>query len=656
MAMFETIHSLPKEFRYAKVGQLFDIRRRQLVPNRLWDEDDLAEDRLLVEESPFTNYSVSLSDTLQERMDMMGVNASITAKMLFISVSIDAKYLYRKNTSSRHTSVTARFSTTSNTKKLTSWHMKMENIKYPEVNQEATHVISGIKYGANAFFKFEAEYKKSQAHHEISGSLSKVVSAIPGLKGSSSERPSILKKVKYSYFGDYSDPRASASGDDSYEEGVSMIEAITKKDNQHEDVPVTLFLTPLHRMNIPLPQNQEAIVELSCKLQHEILALKQDMNRTEEELKSIRKSKTAECFVDFNAAVVKTMALLEGEHAKMMDYMKTNKDDEKLLAEKIDEFKTSIFGRKHSMPWIAKLLDEVDAMDAFIETTENNAITVTFDSSGTQGLSIENPTSMMVLAKVDFVSMLDDTNQFPEITTNWLSKAGDNFFRDLIYTVNMMARAATINSGSTHFVIQVNYMTKEGGMIRENLVCLESRLDVASPFSPLEASALHPSLGQLVIQNNTITFSSGSNIPDQNVVYEFNPHLSTGEKVTKEIEDEQRTNALNHSIFKLKPGTMYEARARFKGKSTKLLGPWCEAKLVKTNIKIKDVKSSSVQDEKLPAWGDGTVGSFSSKLEASPWLEVELDGPQTISQVALVATGSHKISIDVCGGGSDGKF
>ena len=662
MAVFETIHSLPNhnEFRSARVGQLFNIRRHQLLPNSLWDEGDLADDRLLVEESPFTNYSVSLSDTLQERMDMMGVNASITAKMLFISVSIDAKYLYEKNTSSRHTSVTARFSTTSKTKKLTSWHMKLENIKYPEVNQQATHVISGIKYGANAFFKFETEYKKSQAHHETSGSLSKVVSAIPGLKGSSSERPEVLKQVKYSYFGDFSDPRALASKDDSYEEGVSMIKAITEKDNQHEDVPVTLFLTPLHHMNIPLPQNQEAIVELSCKLQHEILALKQDMNRTQEELQSIRKSKTAECFVDFNAAVVKLMALFEGENAKFMDSMKTNKDDEIFLVKEIDEFQKSIFGRNHSMPWIAKLLDEVDAMDAFIETTENKAITVTFGSSGTRGLSIKNSQNKMVLAKVDFVSMLDDTKQYPEITTNWLTKAGDNFFADLIHTVNLMARAAKINSDSTQFVVQVNYMTKEGGMIRENMVCLESRQGVASPFSPLEASFLHPSLGQLVIQNNTITFSSGSNITDQNVLYKFKTHLSTGAEEIKEIVTKGKAIELDDEIFDLESGTIYEVSARFKSKITELLGPWCEAKMVKTHIRIKDMKSSSVQDDNSLSWGPllllETMGTFISKREDSPWLEVELDGSQTISQLALLATGSHKIRIGVCGGESDGKY
>ena len=89
-------------------------------------------------------------------MDMMKIGAKIGVRVLFVTAEFSANFMFKKKRSSRYASVTARFSKTTQTKKLTSWHLK--NIDYSDVNQSATHVVSGITYGRGRKSGFHVDY------------------------------------------------------------------------------------------------------------------------------------------------------------------------------------------------------------------------------------------------------------------------------------------------------------------------------------------------------------------------------------------------------------------------------------------------------------------------------------------------------------------
>ena len=143
---YETIPAVScVESKAISVGNLYDIRtNKAFVSRSLWDPENLEEKNLLIEETPFTNYKVFKSDTVSERMDGMKIGAKIYVKILFFTTELSANFMFKKKRNSRHASVTARFSKTTVTKKLTSWHLK--NIDYADV-LSATHVVSGITYG-----------------------------------------------------------------------------------------------------------------------------------------------------------------------------------------------------------------------------------------------------------------------------------------------------------------------------------------------------------------------------------------------------------------------------------------------------------------------------------------------------------------------------
>ena len=143
---YETIPAVScAESKTISVGNLYDIRtNKAFVSRSLWNQENLDEKSLLIEETPFTNYKVFKSDTVSERMDGMKIGAKIYVRVLFVTAELSANFMFKKKRNSRHASVTARFSKTTVTKKLTSWHLK--NIDHDDI-QSATHVVSGITYG-----------------------------------------------------------------------------------------------------------------------------------------------------------------------------------------------------------------------------------------------------------------------------------------------------------------------------------------------------------------------------------------------------------------------------------------------------------------------------------------------------------------------------
>ena len=168
---YETIPAVScAQSKTISVGNLYDIRTNQAFVSRsLWKEENLEGKNLLIEETPFTNYKVFKSDTVSERMDGMKICAKICVTVLFVKTELGASFMFKKKRNSRHASVTARFSKTTQTKKLTSWHLKNMDIDdigdendLQKYLQSATHVVSGITYGGGSNQNFYGEAPVAQ--------------------------------------------------------------------------------------------------------------------------------------------------------------------------------------------------------------------------------------------------------------------------------------------------------------------------------------------------------------------------------------------------------------------------------------------------------------------------------------------------------------
>ena len=84
-------------------------------------------------------------------------------------------------------------------------------LQYPKIcDQKATHVVSKIVYGQNAYFFFKHAKKSGSERQDVAGSLQAVVKSIPGfsIEGSASvkltgEEKKLLESTEVRFNGDF---------------------------------------------------------------------------------------------------------------------------------------------------------------------------------------------------------------------------------------------------------------------------------------------------------------------------------------------------------------------------------------------------------------------------------------------------------------------
>ena len=109
---------IPALGRSFTLGYLYDVRRDTIVNKSLWDVEDLKGDKVSVDPQPYSNFSVAISDTIEEKTSVMNIDANL--KMSFLSglvkVGGSARYLETRNSTSHVSSVTGTWCTTTETK------------------------------------------------------------------------------------------------------------------------------------------------------------------------------------------------------------------------------------------------------------------------------------------------------------------------------------------------------------------------------------------------------------------------------------------------------------------------------------------------------------------------------------------------------------
>ena len=180
---------LPSLGRPFNLGMLYDCRTEKLIPGiTLWGSQKLKS-ASQVEKQPSSSYKVIAEDNIQEKSSTLGVGANLELSFLCNLVKVDgaAKYLGDYKSCQRQTRVTLQYTSITHFEQLTM--DQIGDIEFPEVlnDQDATHVVTGIQYGADAFFVFDRSLEGAEKIHEVHGKmeaavrvLSKIISQVVG--------------------------------------------------------------------------------------------------------------------------------------------------------------------------------------------------------------------------------------------------------------------------------------------------------------------------------------------------------------------------------------------------------------------------------------------------------------------------------------------
>jgi hypothetical protein len=249
---------MPALGRPFQLGMFYDARNDRLIPGiTLWSADVLKEKK---DSNPqkSTNYRVSVEDNFREKTSMLNIHGNLKLSVLagLVEVSGSAKYLTDQKTTEHQERLILKYSTTTRFDQLTMDHLSQDGIKYKEAlgQQTATHVVTGITYGADAFFIFDQKLSTVENRTEIRGDLKAVINKIPKIDISAGveltmndNEKKVAKTLTCQFYGDFLlelNPRT-------FEDAVKLYQELPKLlgENGINAVPKKVWLHPLHALD-----------------------------------------------------------------------------------------------------------------------------------------------------------------------------------------------------------------------------------------------------------------------------------------------------------------------------------------------------------------------------------------------------------------------
>ncbi|XP_067309768.1 uncharacterized protein [Pseudorasbora parva] len=238
-----------------ELGMLYDCRKDALVPGiRPWK----------IELNPFissrpqvnTRFTVSASDSIQDKSELLNIDGGMSLSVLggLIEVSGAAKYLKDTKKSFIQQRLTLHYNATCEFKELIINHLpSMQNMP-DNYNDIATHVVTGVLYGANAYFIFDRKVESDEDKTTVEGELKVAFEKLKGVSVNANvnlkmddNQKNAVKKLSCTFYGDFQ----LLSNPTSFEDSMTIFAELPTllKENQKLAVPLRVWLYPLEKLN-----------------------------------------------------------------------------------------------------------------------------------------------------------------------------------------------------------------------------------------------------------------------------------------------------------------------------------------------------------------------------------------------------------------------
>ncbi|XP_033933984.1 uncharacterized protein [Pseudochaenichthys georgianus] len=347
------------------LGMLYDCRNDSLVPGiTLWDCDEL-QNHIRERQHKYNHFDIVASESIEDKSSALKVEASLKASFLsgLVEVGGSANYLSDTKTSKNQARVTLMYYATTKFHELSMNQLGRGNVKHPYVFDQgiATHVVTGILYGAQAFFVFDREVSVNENHRDIQGNLKVMIKKIPSLsidgEGSLKMEDNGRKNVeKFScrFIGDFVVQKPPTS----FQEAVEVYQSLPTLlgANGENAVPVKVWLLPLtcldssaaklvRQISIGLVQKSQGVLEVFSDLEmrfNDALRTQtaQQFPQIGEKLKTF-KQMCSEFKLEFQQTLAKKLQSIRG-----------GGEEEAVLAEILKKTCSSPFNSKDLNEWM----------------------------------------------------------------------------------------------------------------------------------------------------------------------------------------------------------------------------------------------------------------------------------------------------------------
>uniref|UniRef100_A0A672G009 Uncharacterized protein n=1 Tax=Salarias fasciatus TaxID=181472 RepID=A0A672G009_SALFA len=343
-----------------------------------------AQDELTEEiRQPSTNLDISTSDSTESKTSLLDVNASLKASFLggLIEVNGSAKYLNDQKKFINQSRVTFQYKATTHVKQLSLGHLGNMDPQQMSVIEKgfATHIVTKILYGANAFFVFDSEKLDSSSVQKMEGSMEAVINKIPLFTAEgkvkielTEEEKSLIQKFSCKFYGDF----ILESNPATFVDAVKTFAELPKLLGEHGEktVPVKVWLMPLKNLT---PEAPDLLTDLSVGLVRRVEETLEDMKQMESRCNESLVDGVGEDFPQIQEDLHRYQKLcnyytsnLQQALEKKLPSIREGKEDESSLTQLFGSRDTSPFSHENLLKWLEGKEREINVIRSCVEIME----------------------------------------------------------------------------------------------------------------------------------------------------------------------------------------------------------------------------------------------------------------------------------------------
>ena len=390
-----------------QLGTLYDCRNDSLIPGvTLWGPDTLGTAKQTMMEG--SDFEVITEDSLNEKTLHLDVSAGLKLSVLggLVKAGGSGKFLYDRTTSKSQARVSLRFKSTSRFEQLNMSHLGQ--FEYPCVFEDdiATHVVTGVQYGADAFFVFDRQVDSTEKFRQIRGEMEAMISVLPSIDlqvgGSAdldiqSKGKKEIENIQCKFYGDFILPKNPTT----YQDAVKVYQELPKLlggAGYPNSVPKKVWLYPLSKLDSKV---RRMVRDISSYLIDDLQEVMESLHELEVRINDLIRNEVCVYFEDIKCDLKKFKRLIGGYKVKTMKSLSTllpkvrgGGEEEAKLAELLKTNRKSPFSYEQVSSWIKEKEREVSILAVYLEEVQDHKIQFAFQSDDmvrlTSGLAAAN--------------------------------------------------------------------------------------------------------------------------------------------------------------------------------------------------------------------------------------------------------------------------
>ena len=361
-----------------KLGMLYDCRTDSMISDAmLWDSETLktATFKTPLESSDF---EVIAEDTFWEKTSHLGVGTSMKLSLLSGMVNVDgaAKFLNDQKSSKKQVRVSLMYNSTTTFEQLRI--NELGNFEFKDVidKDTATHVVTGIIYGADAFFVFDRGVEDNENSKKVHEALKEKVGKLPDKIGDDTGKDD---KIHCEFYGDLVSSKHPATFHNAAKVYQELPELLKEK-----SIPKRVWLYPLDS------RAQKMACTISSKLTEEFCQLMESLHEITMRSNDLILTEVCSYFhslkeelENLNSLIREYKTDLKKSLATLLPSVRGGSIDEEKFEEIIKNNTCSPFSRQSLQAWISRKENEVKILCRYLQPLiQHEHILLAFESGG----------------------------------------------------------------------------------------------------------------------------------------------------------------------------------------------------------------------------------------------------------------------------------